>query len=102
MSSDSCACMRPSFPRMPSRMTFAVACDLAASLAWCPFRTTRRGSPALSAELGRHDSWVWAVAALSDGKVVAGGADGQVLVWDPAIPGRAPAELGRTTTACGR
>jgi WD40 repeat protein len=38
---------------------------------------------------------VQAVAAVADGRVVAGGCDGRVLVWDPAAPGAAPAELGR-------
>ena len=32
---------------------------------------------------------------LADGRVVTGGDDGRVLVWDPAAPGAAPAELGR-------
>ena len=32
---------------------------------------------------------------LPDGRVVTGGDDGRVLVWDPATPGTGPAELGR-------
>ena len=36
-----------------------------------------------------------AVAVLPDGRVVSGGDDGRVLVWDPAAPGAAPVELGR-------
>ena len=32
---------------------------------------------------------------LPDGRVVTGGDDGRVLVWDPAVPGAGPAELGR-------
>jgi WD40 repeat protein len=37
---------------------------------------------------------VTAVAVLPDGRVVTGGGDRRVLLWDPARPG-APAELGR-------
>jgi WD40 repeat protein len=32
---------------------------------------------------------------LPDGRVVSGGDDGRVLVWDPARPARVPVELGR-------
>jgi WD40 repeat protein len=39
-------------------------------------------------ELGRH-SWVWAVAVLDDQRVVTGGGDGRVRVWDPRLPGTA-------------
>jgi WD40 repeat protein len=60
-----------------------------------PRWTTRWTSPALSGELGRHDSWVSSAAVLPDGRVVAGGGDGRVLVWDPAHPGTGPTELGR-------
>ena len=56
--------------------------------------TTRRASPALILELGRHDGWVYAVAVLRDGRVVTGGTDGQVLVWDPDEPQGGPVELG--------
>ena len=52
--------------------------------------TTRRASPALILELGCHDSGVNAVAVLPDGRVVSGGGDGRVLVWDPAEPGSRP------------
>ena len=45
-------------------------------------------------ELGRHHGWVMAVAVLPNGRVVTGGADGRVLVWDPSVPGGGPAELG--------
>jgi WD40 repeat protein len=58
-----------------------------------PIWTTRRTSRALSAELGRHDNAVAAVAVLADGRVVSGGDDGRVLVWDPAWPGTGPVEL---------
>ena len=34
------------------------------------------------------------MAVLPDGRVVTGGHDGRVLIWDPAGPGTAPAELG--------
>jgi WD40 repeat protein len=60
-----------------------------------PIWTMRRTSRALWAELGRHDDWVTAVAVLPDGRVVSGGEDGWVLVWDPARPGTDPVELGR-------
>jgi WD40 repeat protein len=59
-----------------------------------PQRTTRQASRALSGELGRHDDQLWAVAVLPDGRVVTGGDDRRVLVWDPAAPGTAPVELG--------
>ena len=52
---------------------------------------THRANPALM--LGRHDG-VTAVAVLPDGRVVTGGWDGRVLVWDPDAPG-APVGLGR-------
>jgi hypothetical protein len=57
-----------------------------------PLWTTRRTNPA-ALELGTHDFWVWAVAALGDGRVVSGGDDGRVRLWDPTAPG-APVELG--------
>ena len=61
--------------------------------------TTRRASPALILELGRHEGGVAAVAVLPDGRVVTGGGSfgdgGRVLVWDPAEPGAGPVELGR-------
>ena len=59
---------------------------------WCGIRPGRRADPV---ELGRHDSLVEAVAVLPDGRVVSGGADGRVLVWDPSRPGADPVELGR-------
>jgi WD40 repeat protein len=58
--------------------------------------TTRRASPALILELGRHEGGVGAVAALPDGRAVTGGGlgVGLALVWDPAEPGTSPVELG--------
>jgi WD40 repeat protein len=58
--------------------------------------TTQRASPALVLELGHPGGEVYAVAVLPDGRVVSGGSDGRVLVWDPADPGTGPAELGRS------
>jgi WD40 repeat protein len=49
----------------------------------------------LNAELGRHEGPVSAVAWSSDGRVVSGGDDGRVLLWDPAVPGKPATELGR-------
>lgn len=64
-----------------------------------PRWTTRRAGRALSGELGRHDGPVSAVAVLADGRVVTGGGDGRVLIWDPAAPGSGAAELGRNEYA---
>ena len=50
---------------------------------------------------GRGLSWplldgpLYVVAVLPDERVVTGGHDGRVLVWDPADPGAVPVELGR-------
>ena len=60
-----------------------------------PQWTTRHASRALSAELGRHDAGVTALAVLADGRLVTSGSDGRVLIWDPTDPGAAPTELGR-------
>jgi WD40 repeat protein len=43
--------------------------------------------------LGSHDRGVRALAVLPDGRVVSGGRDRQVLLWDPGDPG-SPGELG--------
>ena len=59
-----------------------------------PVWTTHRASRALAGELGRHDSAVNAVAVLPDGRVVSGGDDRRVLVWDPDRPHTA-VDLGR-------
>lgn len=60
-----------------------------------PLWTTRRTSPALWFELGRHSSPVEAMGALGDGRVVTGDRDGQVRMWDPTQPGIDPVDLGR-------
>ena len=57
-----------------------------------PVWTTRRSRPPLL-EVGGHDGGVSAVAVLPDGRVVTGGGDGRVRLWDPQQPGR-PTELG--------
>ena len=59
-----------------------------------PIWTTRRTSRALSAELGGHDGLVHALVVLPDGRVVSGGKDGRVLVWDPSQPGSGPVQVG--------
>jgi WD40 repeat protein len=58
-----------------------------------PIWTTRRTSRALLAELGRHDRPVTAVAVLPDGRVVSGGKDRRVLIWN-ATTQRQVAQLG--------
>ncbi|WP_406222956.1 hypothetical protein [Streptomyces decoyicus] len=48
--------------------------------------------PGASAQkLGRHALRVRAVTVTADGKVVSGGDDGKVMLWNPAHPA-APAE----------
>ena len=59
-----------------------------------PRWTTRRVGRALSGDLGRGHGRVRGVAVLPDGRVITGGDDGRVLMWDPADPGADPAELG--------
>jgi len=60
-------------------------------LVWDPARR-KKADPV---ELGRHDNGVTALAVLPDGRVVSGGHDHRVLVWDPSRPGSGPVELGR-------
>jgi WD40 repeat protein len=60
-----------------------------------PQWTTRRANRALMAELDGRWGWVNAVAVLPDGRVVSGGHDRCVRMWDPAGPGGRSAELGR-------
>jgi hypothetical protein len=59
-----------------------------------PQWTDRRASPTLVAELGSHDGGVRAVAVLPNGRVVTGGADGRIWVWDPQQPGTPLVDLG--------
>ncbi|HSZ29283.1 MAG TPA: hypothetical protein VK784_05935, partial [Pseudonocardiaceae bacterium] len=58
-----------------------------------PLWSTRRANPAVAAELGSLDSSVEAVAVLPDRRVVTGGDDGRVRMWDPV--GATPVEFGR-------
>ena len=60
-----------------------------------PQWTTRYANHALSGTLSSPNGSVRAVAVLPDGRVVSGGEDCRVLVWDPARPGGGPVELGR-------
>ena len=45
-------------------------------------------------QLGEDRGLVNAAALLRDGRLVGGGSDGRLRVWDPATPGVAPVELG--------
>jgi WD40 repeat protein len=49
----------------------------------------------LNVVLGRHEGGVSAVAWSADGRVVSGGSDGKLLLWDAAAPGKPATELGR-------
>jgi WD40 repeat protein len=60
-----------------------------------PAWTTSQVSRAPYTALGRHDDWVRAVAVAGGWRVVTGGSDGRVLVWDRAYLAAAPVELGR-------
>ena len=52
------------------------------------------GKPGPDPELGRHDDAVMAVAALPDGRLITGDADGRVVMWDPDEP-----KAGRSSSA---
>lgn len=41
-------------------------------------------------ELGTHNGSVLVVAALPDGRIVTGGSDRRVLLWDPGPPPSPP------------
>ena len=66
-----------------------------------PIWTSRRTSQALAIELGSHVGDVGTVAVLADGRVVSGGLDGRIQLWDPAAPGATPVEFGTTNTEYG-
>ena len=61
--------------------------------------SSRRGSRDIkhlgSAHSGAEVELLKAAAALAGGRVVTGGLDGRVLIWDPAAPQAGPAEVGR-------
>ena len=57
-----------------------------------PVWTTQRTGLFVS-EVGSHDGPVGAVAVLPDGRIVTGGDDSRVRMWDPQ-PGATPVELG--------
>ncbi len=59
-----------------------------------PIWTTCRPNPAFVGELGSHHGEVRAMGVLPDGRVVTGGQDHRVLLWDPTHPGADPLELG--------
>ena len=92
----SSACRRPSSERTVSPS------DLRARLRgparpWPAFRSGPRAGPAVPcpASSAATTAGCTAVAVLPDGRVVSGGDDRRVLVWDPAAPGTDPVELGR-------
>ena len=75
------------------------------SLAW----RTHRESPSLARTLVGHGRYVLAVAALPDGRVISGAADGTLRVWDPTtgrlaltLAGHAEAIRGLAVTPDGR
>ena len=58
---------------------------------WCGTRP--RPAPARPSSAATTAGWTrW--RCWPDGRVVTGGDDGRVLVWDPGAPGAGPAELG--------
>ena len=60
-----------------------------------PCWTTLRTSPAFLLELGRLDVSVEALAVLADGRVITGGHDGRLLIWNPVALRASPVQLGQ-------
>ena len=59
-----------------------------------PLWTTERASRHLARNMGFHNGSVWALAVTTQGKVVSGGDDRAVRLWDPDAPGDPGRELG--------
>ena len=57
-----------------------------------PWWTSSRATPP-ALEVGHHDDWVFSAAVLPDGRIVTGGDDGRVRLWDPDHPDQ-PVEIG--------
>ena len=64
-----------------------------------PLWTTERASRHLARNMGFHNGSVWALAVTGQGKIVSGGYDGAVRLWDPDAPGDPGRELGRHKSA---
>jgi hypothetical protein len=60
-----------------------------------PLWTTEQASRHLARNIGFHKGSVWALAVTGQGKIVSGGYDGAVRLWDPDMPGDRGRELGR-------
>ena len=60
-----------------------------------PLWTTERASRHLARNIGFHNGSVWALTVTGQGKVVSGGNDGVVRLWDPDAPEDVGRELGR-------
>ncbi len=60
-----------------------------------PIWTNNRTARHLVGLIGRHNGSAEAVSALADGRVVSGGRDGTVRLWDPAARGGRGRELGK-------
>ena len=60
-----------------------------------PAFTTEDASPYSIGTLGRHAGPVWALAVTKDGRVVSGGGDYAVRLWNPADPNDPGREIGR-------